>query len=780
MKQLPQERTNQVNLFPGPVDGVVWELNPLGFIWLPVTEASRYELRVRDEAGSLALQQALDRHYFAPTAAFAPGQYEWSVEAWDAKGTSLGTRPWWKFTMPDDAPRAVCPSAKSVLENLGEEKHPTLVFMADELEEVRRRIREEHTVDLATLKATVEHTLTIGMPPAPTFHLASTEQQKKMYYARYFGQLRPFVDMGLVACALYYLLTGDQEAGARAKELMLHICGMTPEGPNAVDGRWGDEPGLSYSRCLHGCYDWTYDLYDGREREFIENILVIYCRQTYRRLINEKFMICTGSSHMGRLPGYLGEQTILLRHRLPEAAEMLQYVLDVFNTFYPHFGGVDGGWAQGVNYGAAYNRWYIPFFTTFYKLTGFSFWQRPFYRKVKNFFLYCCATNAEYLPFGDGEEHGLTETPARLALLRPLFQFYARWFNDPKMQALVNRLPAPETFRTHIIEAFISPPKEKTAEIAPAAEGALANSRIFRGIGWAALHSDLEHPERDNFLLFKSSPFGSYSHSHADQNSVFISAGGKALAIPAGYYGPGWDAPHHHSYTRQTLSHNCILVDGEGQSGIDCLATGKLVHFEDHPGWSYVCGDATEAYKGRLSRFLRHVLFIRPAMFLIYDDLEADHPVEYSWLLHSLEAPNIDAEGTIIDIAHNGAYLHTELAASTPLTIDYTDQFATPYNEGLTEEFHHERPNQHHVCAHTEKCEQAKIAAALTVWQKGEEQPRIKVTREGDVLKVTGDDFSATMSLAPGAPSFRATIEAVEHDLLAWQVQPGSSPAPQA
>jgi hypothetical protein len=62
----------------------------------------------------------------------------------------------------------------------------------------------------------------------------------------------------------------------------------------------------------------------------------------------------------------------------------------------------------------------------------------------------------------------------------------------------------------------------------------LPPDRVFKGIGWAAFHSDITRPKNDLMLLFKSSPYGSASHSHSDQNSFAIMKGGKALAIPAG------------------------------------------------------------------------------------------------------------------------------------------------------------------------------------------------------------------------------------------------------
>ena len=52
----------------------------------------------------------------------------------------------------------------------------------------------------------------------------------------------------------------------------------------------------------------------------------------------------------------------------------------------------------------------------------------------------------------------------------------------------------------------------------------LDGSRFFADIGWVTMHSALGDAEEDVWALFKSSRFGSFSHSHADQNAIINSA----------------------------------------------------------------------------------------------------------------------------------------------------------------------------------------------------------------------------------------------------------------
>src|SRR5262249_45081976 len=148
----------------------------------------------------------------------------------------------------------------------------------------------------------------------------------------------------------------------------------------------------------------------------------------------------------------------------------------------------------------------------------------------------------------------------------------------------------------------------------------LPSSRVFQSVGWAALHGNVSAPDQDTFLLFKSSPYGSVSHSHADQNNFCIMKGGKALAIPSGYYGPLAGMPHHAEWTCSTKANNCVLVNGAGQSMRDRSAKGEITAFKDSRGFSYVAGNAAASYVGKVRRCDRHILFLRPCLFLMLDD----------------------------------------------------------------------------------------------------------------------------------------------------------------
>jgi hypothetical protein len=466
---------------------------------------------------------------------------------------------------------------------------------------------------------------------------------------------------------------------------------------------------MTLARCAHRAYDWLYDALSDEERAKVLAMCEARAWQAYRRLIRCNYLACPGESHNGRLIVYLAEMAIVMAGESDGATTWLDYSLKAMTTIYPHWGGVDGGWGEGAAYGVWYNLRYISLFETIRMTTGFNLWKRPFFRKMRYFFFYCAALGGEISPFGDGAEKGGPGTDERIGYAS-LMWYHARKFNDPHVCWWVNQIGGWNGGETELSLLFdhsvtASSPKD------------LPNSKVFRGVGWAALHSDLSQPDEDTFLLFKSSPYGSVSHSHADQNSFCIMKGGKALAIPSGYYGPSVGAPHHAMWTRSTKANNCVLINGEGQAVQDRRAAGRISAFEDQKGLSYVAGDAAAAYRGRVNRFVRHILFLRPGLFLLLDDLETSEPSRFQWMLHAFEKMELNQEEGRVVSRRMGATLDVCLRSAVDLVLAQTDQFDTPYNAGIPDAFRREMPKHWHMTAATaQRTDRLRIGAVMAVW----------------------------------------------------------------
>jgi hypothetical protein len=163
-----------------------------------------------------------------------------------------------------------------------------------------------------------------------------------------------------------------------------------------------------------------------------------------------------------------------------------------------------------------------------------------------------------------------------------------------------------------------------------------------------------------------------------------------------------------------------VLVNGEGQSLRDDKAVGSIIHFDDQKEYTYLMGDATPAYKGKLDMFRRHVLFLRPGIFLILDELSASTDADFQWMYHAFNKMQVRDRHFAVN--QDGARLKGWLRSDQGLSLSQTDQFDTPFNTGIPEAYHQDKPNQWHLTAQTlHKGRTARIAAVMVVDSLGDE-----------------------------------------------------------
>ena len=129
-----------------------------------------------------------------------------------------------------------------------------------------------------------------------------------------------------------------------------------------------------------------------------------------------------------------------------------------------------------------------------------------------------CAPGTPAGVFGDGAEGLLTEAGAAFGKAYTLFapSPLGRWY--------ASQLTGEDASR---LDFLLAPPADLSP--APYPAGTL-DAALFPSIGWVAMHSSLSDPARVS-VYFKASPYGSFNHSHANQNSFVLNAGGQRLAI---------------------------------------------------------------------------------------------------------------------------------------------------------------------------------------------------------------------------------------------------------
>ncbi|MBI4976276.1 MAG: heparinase II/III family protein [Spirochaetes bacterium] len=689
---LAQIRTSTQDIFPAPIDGRTAGINPPPFCWLPVDGAAEYSVHIESADGGEKISERSNRTILLLRKPLPPGNYRWDLEA---NGMRRG---WWYFSVATDAVVQIPPTADEVFAGIPQ-THPRHFIGEGDI----AGILAHHQCRLPALRENIRLALRNGLPPPPDFHLAPDRERQRLGYRNFFGLIRGYIDRDLVACALGHRLLGDTDAGAHAKRLLLTVCAWNPEGPCHIDGAWGDEIGLSMIRCLPAVNDWIADLLDEREMRFVKTTLAAYARQTYGRLCRSNFLAKPGQSHVGRLSGYLGEAAVMLHGFLEpaETREWMDYALTVYASLFPFFGGDDGSWAEGTFYATSYTKWYLPFFLLIERHTGFSFLERPFYRNLADFFLHFARAGWEIHPFCDGYwcTSDDAEWPGFFAQ-EPL-RLYAERFGSPTVRSYLSRSDnMPQSYELHLLDVFAPPTYLKRSVHAHDSE--TPSDMVFHDAGVASMHTDIEADATDTAVLVRASRYGTGSHQHADNGSFCIVSRGKGLVTPSGYFGAAAATAHHKEWTHQTKAHNCAIIGGMGQEPFSHTAVGSFTRFDlsaVRGQTASVCSvDLSHAYTN-VSRYNRHIVFIKPGILIVIDDIVPRDSSTLDWRIHTLSRPEVS--NGIISVDRSPASMQCSLYVNHNLvTPEISDTFDVPVNHMVPDEFQVERPEQFHVSWH--------------------------------------------------------------------------------
>ena len=297
----------------------------------------------------------------------------------------------------------------------------------------------------------------------------------------------------------------------------------------------------------------------------------------------------------------------------------------------------------------------------------------------------------------------------------------------------------------------------------------------FPDIGWVAMHSDLEDPKRIS-VFFKSSWYGSFNHSHPDQNSFTIHAYGQQLAIDSGYYDL-YNYPFDRDYTRKTYAHNTITYgNGKGQPAFDILAKGKITDYLSHSRLALAGGDATESYKGALSAAKRWLLYVKPDIVVTIDDLAAGvgEKTTFEYWLNSQKWTSVASDGLGGWIANGEARLDARIHWPRKMTANFSQDFAGTDGVALypVYEGHARWPIQKRIWFQTEETEATRIITTLDIHRTGTDtrsfpaeyrENCILLQLDGMTLAVNHKGVSGVVNA--GSFTFRGTAALVGQDL---------------
>ena len=211
----------------------------------------------------------------------------------------------------------------------------------------------------------------------------------------------------------------------------------------------------------------------------------------------------------------------------------------------------------------------------------------------------------------------------------------------------------------------------------------------------------------------------------------------------SGYY-DSYQSIHNSGITRKTGAHNTVTVaTNRGQSDDDATADGQLEAFLTQVDFDLVKGDATESYKGAIGEFERSIVYIRPDIFVVVDDLKAKNKKgsNFEWWLHSLSDIKTYKEGNGARLQQGKAVLDAIVQYPQKVTTYYNDNFAlSDMKEYLPEGSYLGAEAQKRVWFETDKVESTKMIVTLDVHKDNKEARNVNTKYFDKYVEMTFED----------------------------------------
>lgn len=494
---------------------------------------------------------------------------------------------------------------------------------------------------------------------------------------------------------LLALATNDPAAGQKAGLALDRLTKIVDE------GRWTIDDDLEQGHLLTDIafgYDWAYPFLTPEQRKSGARTLVAlarYSREKFSGYFQEEtccgFNNHTHWNHVG-----VGAAGFAAAGEHPDAQALAEFSYDFFTRlFLPIFEqwvGKEGTWNEGTHYNQ------VAFKPTFIWMSaastalGKDLFQAEWVRASAYYWVYLTRADDTMTILGDW--HADRQEDTLLNLMARTFWVTARAASaarDLHLQAFAQRqLPFVLRKGPDVWSLLWHDP-----DLEPRPVGELPPSRLFRagpeargGETLAVLRSGWG-PDARLITLSMGDWLG--HHDHYDSNAFSIHYK-EDLAIDPGY---GGEQEIDWLYYRRTFAHNSLLVRvpeeqavrddprlkerGWGYDGgqrvpllqerprtakqffalknpeypdRSLFETGDCIAWESNAEYDYVAGDATLAYyRSQLTRFVRHLVFLKPDIVVLYDVVETPPGREPRWLLQTVHRPQA-RDGLLV--AQNG------------------------------------------------------------------------------------------------------------------------------
>lgn len=636
-----------------PRDCAAVEQTPPDFSWPDISRDARYEVTLTYPDGRKKTVAA-PQNYLNWPEVLPAGRYAWKVKTGERESRAR------KFLVTENSKPFVVRDMKVLAAALATKPHPR--GLPDDA--TLKKMARERDAGMAKLLREVDGKTRTPLPQEPNGPNAGSND------ANVFDEAKRTLN-SLQA----YVLTKNDKYYADALRRLQNMASWNPAGRTSFTTERMDRSARFMTFVLALGYDWLHPRLDAATKGQLQAVLKARMGQMYGELVGERSRIATRprDSHGIQTSIMLGAMLPLVAGDIPEADAWMARTLPLALNLISPWAGEEGGFANG----SAYSVWgmgdTLLYFYVLRWSTGIDAAQKPWVRNWGRYMAYFDPPGSPVRLFGDGHEQAmLGEHLARYG------KGYAAFAPSPLTQWWASRLSGEDASRAEFLLAPLGELKKtRLPEGTP-------NSLYLPSIGWAAMHSSLADDERTS-VYFKSAPppFGAFNHSHADQNSFVINAGGQRLAIESGYY-DAYKSPHWRKWLHQTRSKNAITYDGgKGQLFYeegDKMGYGGVTRFAAAADHDVVSGDATHAYGGAVTAALRTLVYLRPDVMVVYDKLASGTPRRWEWNLHALK--RMEGGDKAIRIRNDGQSLCADLLAAPRAEFSQTNEWTEAPRKG--------------------------------------------------------------------------------------------------
>lgn len=752
--------------FPYPIEGHAIIANPPVFTWpmadyeYPTTfpvrvpekkldEFLRYDIQLGRTSDfsdkDVILQTNLRLPFYNPHKALCPGVWYWRYRTVGGKWSAT-----YSVNIPEEIPSFESPDAETAVRMLAE-THPIL-FKAPEVSNPT----EDQSALLNALRKKAAAAYTKGVigykvkgKPIPTTASESERSQIMRFHLRYEFEAicRSIQDLLTI-----YQIDNNKDYLTKALALSDYIAAKDP-----VDMyHTADFTGAKCMSTLAKVYDTAFSRLNSKQKQAYEHFIY----EVASRIIGHCLQENIGSAD-GILYAHFFQHTffdvfttsIVMRPHIPEAETWFEMLYDIWLSRSPGGGFLsDGVWPNGnIGYIHVNMESMVSNYLLYRDLFRVNLFRHPWYTNCANALVYTIPLHSAGDGFGDD-----CERISGYNSLRPDFAYIlGQELNNP--------------FAINYAYALSGQSKEKpyrftksnfaeyrfqhnSHEVQPMDLESIPQSAVFPQTGIVVMNTDVLNAENNLFVSFRSSPFGVGSHGMAEQNSFNLSYKGKPMFYPTGYKITTADK-HYLLAQKHSRARNTITVDGKTQA-YSHSAYGWIARYLDGKDITYALGDASKAYvpfdksainwitvlknanaytsengfilteedNPKVKTFRRHLVLLRPNILVIYDELEAEKAVTWTFQLNGLERSNmsIDAEHCSMIANTDNCDVLANVFGSRRLKASLADtsyvkpfDWLNPQRGRVAKVF--EKNQYHSRFENTEKCKRMRFLAIIQI-----------------------------------------------------------------